>query len=131
MNRLIPPFLLLVLMIPACKSSATLDQQIVATWKMEKVIEYGADVTSKHHPANNRWITFNPDGTFLSDGDPFGPNKGRWSVKPRSNILTLDSDVDDDDSDWNVVVDGDLTTWTGRGHERKENTTLVHRRVRE
>ena len=97
MNRLIPPFLLLVLMIPACKSSAALDQQIVATWKMEKVIEYGADVTSK----------------------------------PRSNILTLDSDVDDDDSDWNVVVDGDLTTWTGRGHERKENTTLVHRRVRE
>ncbi|MBK8776303.1 MAG: hypothetical protein IPO25_02390 [Saprospiraceae bacterium] len=29
-----------------------------------KVIEYGADVTSKHNPANNRWITFNPDGTF-------------------------------------------------------------------
>ncbi len=60
-----------------------------------------------------------------------GPNKGRWSVKPQSNILTLDSDVDDDDSEWIVVVDGNLGTLTGRGHERKENTTLLHRRVRE
>ena len=78
----------------------TLEDKLVGEWKMEKVFEYGNDVTKKHNPKNNRWIRFNRDGTFVSDGDPYGRNTGRWTVENRDSILFIDSDVDDDDSKW-------------------------------
>lgn len=111
----------------SCQSRSAQDQ-LVGTWFMDKVFEYDKDVTEKHNPANDRWIEFKPDGTFVSDGQPFGRNTGRWKVDNEQSILYLDSDVDDDDSEWKISFDGDKTTWTGIGHPRKENTKLVHRR---
>jgi hypothetical protein len=96
---------------------------------MEKVYEYGLDVTAKHNPGGNRYFKFNPDGTFISDGDPFGKNTGRWKVNNEKSILFIDSDVEDDDSEWNVTFKDDGTTWTGIGHPRKENTKLVHKKM--
>ena len=95
---------------------------------MEKVYEYGKDVTESHNPQHDRWIEFKDDGTFVSDGTPFGRNTGRWKVDNETSILYIDSDVDDDDSEWHITFDKDLCTWTGIGHPRKENTKLVHRR---
>lgn len=42
--------------------------------------------------------------------------------------LFLDSEVEDDDSEWKVSFTADLMLWTGIGHPRKEQTKLVHKR---
>lgn len=95
---------------------------------MDKVYEYEQDVTEKHNPKENRWIEFKEDGTFVSDGDPTGRNTGKWRLDMENSILYIDSRVEGDDSEWNIIFDGKKTIWTGIGHQRKENTKLVHRR---
>lgn len=113
----------------SCNHSANLDQQIIGIWTLDKVYEYDNDVSEKHNPKNNRWIEFKADGSFVSDGDPFGPNAGRWTTDNESSVLYIDSDVDDDDSEWKVTFAGNQVFWTGIGHPRKENTRLVHTRT--
>lgn len=103
-------------------------KQIVGNWKMVGVLEYGKNTTSTHNPKDNRFIIINNDGTFLSGGDPFGENNGTWSLS--ENVISIDSEVDDDDSDWNVTFCNDTMVWTGIGHPRKENTSLLHIRVK-
>ena len=124
--------LCLVLMIVSCKQKASnnivTQDSLIGTWDMERVMEYGEDETEKHNPAHDRWVEFKADGTFVSDGTPFGRNQGRWKLDQGRSILIIDSDVDDDDSEWNVSLLDDVMTWTGIGHPRKENTTLIHRR---
>ena len=112
----------------SCGSSEKLGDKIIGEWTMEKVYEYGADVTARHNPEHNRWIKFNEDGTFVSGGDPFGRNTGKWKLDNKKSILSIDSDVDDDDSTWNVTINDDEMSWTGIGHPRKENTKIIHRR---
>jgi hypothetical protein len=68
---------------------------------------------------------------FISDGDPFGRNTGRWRTDNDQFILYIDSDLEDDDSEWKVTFSGNQVTWTGIGHPRKENTMLVHRKKTE
>ena len=97
-------------------------------WMMEKVYEYDNDVTEKHNPKHNRWFEFNVDGTFVSDGDPFGRNTGKWTMDYENSVLFIYSVMDDDDSEWKVVVDGDQMTWVGIGHPRKQNTRVVYKK---
>ena len=122
-------FLFVLIFLFGCGSSADLEKQITGSWKMEKVYEFGKDVSQKHNPDNNRWIEFEEDGTFVSDGDPFGKNTGRWKIDNSKSVLFIDSDVDDDDSQWNLTFDGDKMIWTGIGQSRKENTKLIHKRI--
>ena len=121
--------LLVLAFLYGCSASENLDKHITGVWKMDKVYEYGKDVSEKHNPKNNRWIEFKDDGTFISDGDPFGKNTGRWKIDNDKSILIIDSDVDDDDSEWSLTLTGDEMIWTGIGNYRKENTKLVHRRL--
>lgn len=96
---------------------------------MVSVLEYGKDVTAKHNPAHDRYIELKADGTFVSDGTPFGRNTGRWTFDGTTRVLAIDSDVDDDDSEWLVEFSGDdEIIWTGIGHPRKQNTKLIHKR---
>lgn len=120
--------LLTALLIISVAWSKKPEKKIIGTWSMYRVYEYDKDVTEKHNPKDNRWIEFMPDGTFISDGDPFGRNTGRWKVDNKKSILIIDSDVDDDDSEWNLSFKADEMIWTGIGHPRKENTKLVHKR---
>ncbi len=120
--------LLLLIFLSSCGQLDHLDQEIVGTWTMEKVYEYEKDVTEKHNPSDDRWIEFKSDGTFESGGQPFGRNTCRWTADNERSILYIDSDVDDDDSEWHVTFDKDQSIWTGIGHPRKENTKLIHRR---
>ena len=128
MNRKLTIFLLTGILATSCNKPEKLDSKIIGIWMMEKVYEYDNDVTEKHNPKNNRWIEFKADGSFISDGDPFGRNTGRWTVDNTKSILYIDSDVDDDDSEWKVTFENDEVIWTGIGHPRKENTKIVHRR---
>lgn len=112
----------------SCQAQVALDKKIIGEWSMEKVYESEQDMTAKHNPKNNRWIKFNEDGTFISDGDPFGRNTGKWKIDNQKGILFIDSDVDDDDSEWKISFQGNETIWTGIGHPRKESTKLIHRK---
>lgn len=120
--------LLTVIFATSCNREENLDSKIIGTWTMEKVYEYDNDVTEKHNPQKDRWIEFKSDGSFVSDGQPFGRNTGRWTTDNDNSVLNLDSDVDDDDSEWKVAFEKDQMTWNGIGHPRKENTRLVHER---
>ncbi|MBN7799546.1 hypothetical protein J0A67_01670 [Algoriphagus aestuariicola] len=120
--------ILLLLFLSSCGQSDQLDRKIIGTWTMEKVYEYENDVTEKHNPAQDRWIEFKSDGSFVSEGKPFGRNTGYWTADNEASILYIDSDVDDDDSEWSVAFDKNQTIWTGIGHPRKENTKLIHKR---
>ena len=122
---------IIFILVTSCGLSETLEKKLIGKWTMEKVYEYGKDVTAKHNPSHNRYFRFNEDGTFMSDGDPFGKNTGRWRVDNEKSILYIDSDTEDDDSEWKVTFKDDETIWTGIGHPRKENTTLVHKRSSE
>jgi len=56
---------------------------------MLQVFDGDKEVTEQHNPKNNRWITFNKDGTFKSGGDPLGDNIGKWTMdmKHQSSLL--------------------------------------------
>lgn len=86
----------------------------------------GQDVTSQHNPENDRWVTFNKDGTFESGGTPFGSNAGRWKVE--NAVLSIDSDLEGDDSEWNISIENDEIIWTGIGDPRKEGFKVIHKR---
>ena len=116
-----------LLLMNACKTGNVHDK-LPGVWMLEKVYEYNQDVTKKHNPMSNRWIEFNKDGTFISDGDPFGRNTGHWKIDPAHSILFIDSQTEDDDSEWKIAFTKDQMVWTGIGHPRKENTRLVHKR---
>jgi len=40
-------------------NTISIDKQLIGGWKMQKVYEGTKDVSSKHNPANDRWIMFN------------------------------------------------------------------------
>ena len=122
---IISVFLILV----SCNNESSLDEQIVGKWSLDKIYEYENDETLKHNPNGNRYIQFNEDGTYISDGDPHGSNTGRWKVDNEKSVLFIDSEVEDDDSEWNVKFEDGLMIQTGIGHPRQENTKLVLKRT--
>ena len=94
------------------------EQQIIGRWAMVKVSDGGEDVTSEHNPARDRRIEFRADGAFISDGQPFGRNSGRWEFDPMSKVLYLDSDAgEDDDSYWIVRFKDKHMNWQGTRSE--------------
>lgn len=124
--------LLTTLLIASCGQSEKLGKKIIGTWTIEKIYKNGKDVTNKRNPGNERWIEFKPNGAFESDGEPFGPNKGRWTTNDDKSILYLGSEEGDDKTKWKITFDHDsTTTWTGVGHPKKENTKLIHKRKSE
>ncbi len=127
MNKYIISIITLFILV-SCVASEKLNKKIIGEWTMEKVYEFDTDVTAKHNPNNNRWIKFNEDGTYISDGDPFGRNTGKWRVNNEKSVLFIDSDVDGDDSEWNVTLKEDEMIWMGIGQPRKENTRIIHKR---
>lgn len=121
--------LTIALLITLTSCTNTLEKQLPGKWRMAQVFESGADVTAQHNPKGNRWIEFHKDGTFVSDGDPFGRNTGHWHIDAAKTMLYIDSDLEDDDSEWKIEIKGDTTYWNGVGTPRKEGFRLVHVRV--
>ena len=101
---------------------------IVGKWSMHQVVRNGEDVTAEHNPAKDRWIEFHADGTFNSDGTPYGPNSGRYELAGE-NTLYLDSDAgEEDDSNWKYEIKQNQMTWEGLGSEFAREFVIVHSR---
>ena len=96
---------------------------------MHKVLDGVIDVTSEpaFNPENNRWIAFYDDSTFVSDGDPYGRNTGKWIISDSTSVLFLDSDTDvGDDSYWIVSFRGDTMIWKGTNSDFTSRFTVMH-----
>lgn len=113
----------------SCSNEPDYEKQLVGKWSMERVYEGENEVTEKHNPKNNRWIKFNRNGSFESGGDPHGYNDGEWELDTEKLVLFLDSNTEDDDSEWKIAFDEDKTIWRGIGTPRQESFKLVHKRV--
>lgn len=120
--------IIMVVLLISALTQADTSKSIIGKWKMEKVLESEEDVTKNHNTENDRWIQFNRDGTFESDGQPYGPNTGKFVLDDSLNLF-LDSDAGpDDDSQWKVEFADNTMTWKGKGSPRAESFTLIHTR---
>jgi Lipocalin-like domain len=125
-----PYYLSLFLLVVACtnNSSTSVAERLIGKWEMAQVSDAGKDVTTVHNPQQNRWIRFNSDGSFNSGGDPYGDNKGRYEIDNNKPILFIYSSDENDDSEWNLYIEGTEMTWTGIGSPKKEGFKLIFKR---
>ena len=115
----------LVVSLIACSSPESMNKQLLGTWMIERVYEGENDVTAQHNPSGNRWIKFNRNGSFESGGDPYGHNDGNWELDTTKSILFLDSNTEDDDSEWNVSFQDNKVIWQGIGTPRQESFKII------
>lgn len=101
---------------------------------MTKVLDRSVDVTKKHNPENNRWIRFIKDekvkngGIFESGQDDKKENTGRWSINGFE--IFIDSDAgDDDDSYWQVIIDGDKMHWIGQRFDFNKRFEIFYKKT--
>ncbi|AOW18116.1 hypothetical protein LPB03_11915 [Polaribacter vadi] len=127
-NRIIS-FVILITGLFSCANNQAPKKQLIGKWTMTKVYDGEKDITNKMNPKNNRWIKFNRNGSFESDGDPHGYNDGNWELDPEKLILFLDSKLEGDDSEWKIAFDGNTTIWTGIGTPRQERFKLIHKKI--
>ena len=112
----------------AYSQSDSLNKLIIGKWKMIKVVELSKDVTEKHNPDNNRWISFKEDSTFESGAGEKKDNTGRWSIDNKE--LFLDSDAgENDDSYWEVKFDGNIMDWQGKRFEFNKRFEIIHEKI--
>lgn len=88
----------------------------------------GLDVSQEHNPESNRWIDFKDTGVYVSDGDPYGKNSGKWSFN-EEGLLFLDSDADEgDDSYWEVDITKNKMVWKGAVFEFTKTFSIEYLR---
>lgn len=93
---------------------------------MGAILQNGQDVSEQHNPKKNRWIELKADGTFVSDGDPYGRNTGKWIFNANTQELFLDSDAGEgDDSYWTIKRTGDDLVLTGARSEFTQQFSMI------
>lgn len=99
---------------------------------MAAVLDGTESVTTDHNPENDRWIAFASNGTFETDGEPYGRNTGKWILTSEENATTLFLDSDagaHDDSYWTLQFSGDTMIWKGLRTDFAKRFTLKHVRT--
>ncbi len=102
---------------------------LLGRWEMQTIYVGGAEVTHQYMPDENRWIEFDSDFTFVSDGESYGRKEGTFSLNEVSSLLSFDIDLGfGKKSFWHVEFDGQKMIWTDRGNPTtdKVKITLVH-----
>ena len=110
MNRFYLLLLLTIASLISCKEKMPTSptDRLANYWNMAAILRNSQDVSDQHNPENNRWIELHADGTFTSDGDPYGRNTGKWILDENTMELFLDSDTGEgDDSYWIVSFNED------------------------
>jgi len=105
---------------------AQIQDQMIGKWEMETVMLGDKDVTTKHDPKDERWIAFHVNQQFFSGGAPYGENQGKWSVDEVAKTFFLDSDVENDDSEWHVWFEEGRMFWRGIGDPKKERFVISY-----
>ncbi len=101
---------------------------MLGKWFIYKIYDGDNDVSIEHNPKNDRWIKFNRNGSFESDGTPYGYNDGRWELNHDTGILFLDSREENDDSEWRVTFEDHTMIWTGIGTPRQERFKIIQKK---
>lgn len=118
----------ILLILGSCDSKDNLNKKILGTWYIHRIYDGEKDVTNEHNPKNDRWIKFNKNGSFESDGTPYGYNDGNWELDIDKSTLFIDSKIENDDSEWNIIFKGEEFIWTGIGTPRQENFKIVQKK---
>ncbi|NQV52327.1 MAG: hypothetical protein HQ500_04050 [Flavobacteriales bacterium] len=107
---------------------AQTNEELIGDWAMESAADVGENVTAQEDPHNERWIQFQSNGSFKSDGRPVGKSAGQWTYDVPSHTLALKSNSGDNDSKWLVHFEDEKMSWRGLGEGNK--TTMVVTYVR-
>ncbi len=108
---------------------AQTNEDLIGEWAMESAADVGEDVTAQQDPHNERWIAFQSNGSFKSDGRPFGRDAGQWTYDDASHTLALKSNSGDNESKWLVHFDGDKLSWRGLGEGNKATMIVTYMRM--
>ncbi|MFY0606258.1 MAG: lipocalin family protein [Cyclobacteriaceae bacterium] len=127
MNRLI--LVCLFLFLGASVNAQSFKKEIVGKWMIKTVTQDERDVSIKHNPRNERYIELFADGTFKSDGYPYGPNTGKYALDKRTLFIDSDSG-EEDDSSWRVVINGNEMYWVGVGSQWAEQFKISYTKTK-
>ena len=132
------PILTILFLVASCNASEkqaetpSPAEMVAGKWWMNTVLDSGNDVTKEEpfNPEGNRWIEFKADGSYNSDGDPYGPNTGNWKLMGSGDSLEifLDSDAGEgDDSYWLLSFEEEQMRWKGSRSSFTERFEIIYR----
>lgn len=122
--------LLIAILLPAFSPQNNINDLLLGKWNMEQVVQGGEDVTGYHNPYQERWILFNENNTFISDGRPYSKNTGIWKLNLETNELSLINDSETSkDSYWIVSFpDSNKMIWEGARSEYTKDFRIYYSR---
>ncbi|MEM9930402.1 MAG: hypothetical protein AAF840_11330 [Bacteroidota bacterium] len=124
MYRLLLAFSFLLLF--ACSPQLKLQNQLSGKWDMVGIQIYNEDASPQLNPMHNRWISFDPSGSFASGSGDQQENAGSYVLNQPEARLDLDSDAGPgDDSSWRLTFRNDSLLMRGIGTDRQENSELI------
>lgn len=105
---------LISLSIISCSTGKLTVSSLTATWELGNVYENQVNVTNRENPNRDRFITFYPNGTFVSGGAPYGDLSGKWIITEEKTLRIIpDKEGEVGSSEWNVSFDKEIMNWTG------------------
>lgn len=106
------------------------EPKIEGKWLMHQVIQADKEVSLEHDPYDERFIELKEDGSFVSEGRPYGKNTGSYVLNKDEQTLFLDSDVgEEDDSHWKYSIKSDTLYWQGYGSEWADAFQIIYTRA--
>jgi hypothetical protein len=125
MRKYVTGLLLAVLLAGNVSAQINL-RDLVGRWEMYEVYHGGREVTHQYIPDADRWIKFNTDYTFISDGEPYGHKEGTFKLDERTGLLSFDLDMGfGQKSFWYVEFDGRNMIWTDRRNPTIDQIKII------
>jgi hypothetical protein len=99
---------------------------LLGKWEMYKIFRGGTEVTNQYLPNAKRWISFEADNTFVSDGRTFDRKQGRYTLDEDTGLLSFNLDLGFGQfSYWQVDFDGRQMIWTDRGNPMNKKVKII------
>lgn len=131
LSKRIPAIILFILFVTVLSDdNKPLKKLLIGKWKMQQVVQGGEDVTGYHNPYQERWILFNEDNSFSSEGKPYSRNTGEWQLDTKNNELFLKNDSKSrNDSYWIISFpENDKMIWKGFRSEYTKDFEIYYLR---
>jgi hypothetical protein len=99
---------------------------LMGRWEMHQVFRGDREVTIEYLPNASRWISFDTDNTFVSDGETYERIQGRYNLDEYTGLLSFNLDLGFGQmSYWQVDFDGRSMTWTDRGNPNHQKIRII------